>query len=91
VAECPLQLEARTTAIRTAADGGLFVVEAEVLAVHADASIVIAGIEYVDLRAWDPLIYNFCHYFGLGDPARHSFRSETPTGNPERDSSTGSR
>jgi hypothetical protein len=27
---------------------------------------------------WNPLIYNFRHYFGLGEERGFSFRSETP-------------
>jgi len=80
VADCPLQLEARATRIRTAAAGGFLVVEAEVVAVHADAGIVVAGTDHVDPAAWNPLIYSFRHYFGLGPQLGHSFRSETPGG-----------
>ncbi|MCX4471493.1 flavin reductase family protein [Micromonospora sp. NBC_01655] len=82
VADCPLQLEARTTAIHTAADGDFFIIEAQVLAVHADARIVVADTGHIDPGAWNPLIYNFRHYFGLGEQLGHSFRSETPTSNP---------
>ena len=83
VAECPLQLEARAADVRPDPDGGFLVVTARVLAVHADPSIVVAGTDHVDPRAWNPLIYNFRHYFGLGEQLGHTFRSETPDETPD--------
>lgn len=77
VAECPLQLEARAARVRPAADESFVVVEAEVLRVHAAAEIVVAGTDHVDPARWQPLIYNFRHYFGLGAELGHTFRSET--------------
>ncbi|MGW5741164.1 flavin reductase family protein [Amycolatopsis sp. NPDC003861] len=73
--ECPLQLEARAVAVHSNSD--FLIVEAEVLAVHADPALVVPGTEHVDPEAWSPLIYNFRHYFGLGPELGHSFRSET--------------
>jgi flavin reductase (DIM6/NTAB) family NADH-FMN oxidoreductase RutF len=78
VADCPLQLEARAADLRADAGGDFLIVEAQVLAVHADARIVVPGTDHIDPAAWNPLIYNFRHYFGLGDQLGHSFRSETP-------------
>lgn len=77
VAECPLQLEARAGDIRLDSSGEFLVVEAHVLAVHADSRIVVPGTDHIDPAAWNPLIYNFRHYFGLGLEHGHSFRSET--------------
>ncbi len=79
VADCPLQLEARATHLRSDSADEFLIVEARVLAVHADASIVVPGTNHINPTAWHPLIYNFRHYFGLGDQLGHSFRSETPT------------
>lgn len=78
VAECPLHLEARADMIYPAADGDFLIVEARVLAVHADSTIVVPGTQHIDPGAWHPMIYNFRHYFGLGDQLGHSFRSDTP-------------
>lgn len=78
VAECPLQLEARANRARLDAGEDFLIVEAHVLAVHADPEIVIPGTHHIDPSAWSPLIYNFRHYFGLGDQLGHSYRSETP-------------
>ncbi|MBX6748801.1 MAG: flavin reductase family protein [Micromonosporaceae bacterium] len=77
VAECPLQLEAIATDVRTGLTGDFVIVQARVLRVHADPSIVVPGTQHVDPRQWSPLIYNFRHYFGLGHELGHSFRSET--------------
>lgn len=74
---CPLQLEATAVRVSNGAAGGFVVVEAQVLAVHADADIVVPGTHHVDPERWSPLIYNFRHYFGLGRQIGHSFRSET--------------
>ena len=80
VAECPIQMEARATRIRPDAADNFLIVEAHVLRVHADPSIVKSGTQHIDPAAWSPLIYNFRHYFGLGQELGHSFRSETPRG-----------
>lgn len=78
VAECPLQLEARAREVRPGGDGDFLIVETEVLAVHAEDSLLVPGTQHIDPAAWQPLIYNFRHYFGLGAELGHSFRSETP-------------
>ncbi|MFD1936110.1 MULTISPECIES: flavin reductase family protein [Nonomuraea] len=80
VAGCPIQLEARAARVRLDVSDDFLIVEARVLRVHADPRIVVPGTQYVDPALWSPLIYNFRHYFGLGDELGHSFRSETPRG-----------
>jgi flavin reductase (DIM6/NTAB) family NADH-FMN oxidoreductase RutF len=79
VAECPLQLEARAADIRLDSSGEFLLVEAHVLAVHAESRIVVPGTDHIDPAAWNPLIYNFRHYFGLGEQHGHTFRSEIPS------------
>ncbi len=79
VEECPLQFEAQVAAARLDAGGNFLIVEAQVLRVHADPRIVVPGTSHVDPALWSPLIYNFRHYFGLGDQLGESFRTETPT------------
>ncbi|WP_150253804.1 flavin reductase family protein [Nocardiopsis deserti] len=78
VAECPLQLEARAVRVDADASGELTVVQAEVLRVHADERLVVPGTDHVDPARWNPMIYSFRHYFGLGRQHGHSHRSETP-------------
>ncbi|MGW7078171.1 flavin reductase family protein [Streptomyces sp. NPDC054866] len=79
VAECPLQLEAVVRGITPAGpDSGFRIVECEVVRVHAAASVVVPGTQHIDPAAWNPLIYNFRHYFGLARPELgHGFRSQT--------------
>lgn len=78
VAECPLQMEARAADVRPGVTGDFLVVQAQVLRVHADPRIMVPGTQHVDPSRWSPLIYNFRHYFGLGEELGHTFRSETP-------------
>jgi flavin reductase (DIM6/NTAB) family NADH-FMN oxidoreductase RutF len=77
VAECPLQLEARVTDMTLDANGEFVIAQAAVLAVYADPDIVVPATSHIDPRRWSPLIYNFRHYFGLGEQLGHNFRSET--------------
>jgi flavin reductase (DIM6/NTAB) family NADH-FMN oxidoreductase RutF len=83
VKECPAQLEARVTRIhslvgdrRLQEAGGAAAVEVEILRVHI-ASRFVLGNHHVDPRQWQPLIYNFRHYFGLGKELGKTFRAET--------------
>ena len=48
----------------------------EILRVHI-ASRFVLGNHHVDPRQWQPLIYNFRHYFGLGKELGKTFRAET--------------
>jgi flavin reductase (DIM6/NTAB) family NADH-FMN oxidoreductase RutF len=82
VKECPVQLEAVTRKIhnlvgdrRLAGLGGGAAVEVEVQRVHVRKDFVIKE-NYIDPNKWQPLIYNFRHYFGLGDELGQTFRAE---------------
>ncbi len=83
VAECPLQLEAIAVDVRRDTGGDFVLVEAAVRRVHAAEHLVLPGTQHVDPAAWRPLIYNFRHYYGLGDELGNSFRSETPRRRPQ--------
>jgi flavin reductase (DIM6/NTAB) family NADH-FMN oxidoreductase RutF len=63
VAECPIQLECRITAVHPFGSG-CTAFEAEILRSHVDESLLVPGTAYVDPVAWDPLIMKFCEYFG---------------------------
>jgi flavin reductase (DIM6/NTAB) family NADH-FMN oxidoreductase RutF len=83
VKECPAQLEATVRAIHNLAGeprlhtaGGAAAVEVEVVRVHMREDFVL-GPYHIDPRRWQPLIYNFRHYFGLGDELGKTFRAET--------------
>ncbi|WP_026678945.1 flavin reductase family protein [Fictibacillus gelatini] len=76
ITECPLQIEARVKNIRIPDHSPFFaIVETEAVCVHAHKEIVI-GEHYVDPHKWSPLIYNFRHYFALGEHLGKTFRAE---------------
>lgn len=76
IGECGLQLEAIVKDIRISGSTVRFgIVEVEVVNVHAHEEIVI-GNDHVDPKKWSPLIYNFRHYFGLGQELGQTFRAE---------------
>ena len=67
VAECLLQLEAEVSRITPGVTGEYAIAEAEVVRVHADRRIVADG-DHIDPLAWQPIVYSFRHYFGIGEP-----------------------
>jgi flavin reductase (DIM6/NTAB) family NADH-FMN oxidoreductase RutF len=82
VKECPAQLEAVVRHIhdlhgseRLQSAGGAAAVEVEVVRVHVRGDLVL-GANHIDPRGWQPLIYNFRHYFGLGPELGKTFRAE---------------
>jgi flavin reductase (DIM6/NTAB) family NADH-FMN oxidoreductase RutF len=82
VKECPVQLEAVARSIhplvgepRIHGLGGAASVEVEILRVHVRKDFILKG-DYVDPAKWQPLIYNFRHYFGLGEELGSTFRAE---------------
>ncbi|GAA1018733.1 hypothetical protein Aple_026360 [Acrocarpospora pleiomorpha] len=76
ITECPAQIEATVTNLRSDASGQFIIVEATAVRVHADTGIVIDGTSHVDPTVWSPLIYNFRHYFGLGPHLGKAARAE---------------
>lgn len=91
IAECPLQLEARLchalprplTAWRDRA-GGYTVLELEVVRVHAQADIVLAGTQHIDPSRYHPLFYVFRHYFGRGPRLGRTFKAEGQASAPRQ-------
>lgn len=82
VKECPAQLEAKARKIHVLEGDprlreltGGAAVEVEVLRVHLRKDYVMKG-NYVDPSRWQPLIYNFRHYYGLGEELGKTFRAE---------------
>jgi len=82
VQECPAQLEAAVSRIhmlegepRLNQLGGGAAVEVRILKVHIRSDFVF-GENHVDPGKWQPLIYNFRHYFGLGTELGKTFRAE---------------
>lgn len=82
VTECPVQMEARMCKMhplegdpRLTNLGGGTAVEVEVLRVHARRDLIVKD-HYIAADKWQPLIYNFRHYFGLGEELGKTFRAE---------------
>jgi len=64
IAECPIQAEAK---VKNVNDRDAYVlVELEFVQVHAEDHLVMEGNKINPLE-WEPLIYNFKHYYGLGE------------------------
>jgi len=82
VRECPVQMEAIARSIHPLKGdsrlhnlGGGAAVEVEILRVHVRRDFVLKE-NYVNPEKWQPLIYNFRHYFGLGEELGSTFRAE---------------
>ncbi|KWW20682.1 MULTISPECIES: flavin reductase family protein [Peribacillus] len=76
IMECPLQIEATVKHIRIPEHSPDFaIVETQAVHVHAHEAIIIEE-NHIDPTKWSPLIYNFRHYFGLGNQLGKTFRSE---------------
>lgn len=80
--ECPVQMEARVVRLHPLEGGKLrelgggIAAEVEIIRVHV-AQDLILGENYVDPAKWSPLLYNFRHYFRLGDrELGKTFRAE---------------
>jgi flavin reductase (DIM6/NTAB) family NADH-FMN oxidoreductase RutF len=76
VAECPVQIEARTLAINPASDDAPFAyVEVQRLLVHAQRRVLNLPGTRFDIESWSPLFYLFRHYYGKGAHLGKSFRA----------------
>lgn len=82
IKECPVQLEAMVNQIHALGGearldklGGGAAVEVRIIKVHVRSDFVL-GENYVNPEKWQPLIYNFRHYFGLGAELGKTFRAE---------------
>ena len=49
--------------------------EVEIVGVHIHPDFVLKN-NYIDPSKWQPLLYNFRHYFGLGEELGTTFRAE---------------
>jgi flavin reductase (DIM6/NTAB) family NADH-FMN oxidoreductase RutF len=82
VKECPVHMEARVLRLHKMSGdkleqlGGGVAAEVEIIRVHV-ASQFVVGENYIDPQKWSPLIYNFRHYFCLGETELgKTFRAE---------------
>lgn len=80
--ECPVQMEARVLRLHKMSGdklqqlGGGVAAEVEIIRVHV-ANQFVVGENYIDPQKWSPLIYNFRHYFRLGEhELGKTFRAE---------------
>jgi flavin reductase (DIM6/NTAB) family NADH-FMN oxidoreductase RutF len=80
IAECQLQFEAVLKNVLKINDdpieaSGVAAVEVRIIKVHADERLIVDG-KHIDPKKWNPLIYNFRHYYGLGDELGKTFKAE---------------
>ncbi|MFJ5766617.1 flavin reductase family protein [Lysinibacillus sp. NPDC093210] len=75
IMECPIQIEAKVQHIRIPDYSPHFaIVETQAVHVHAHTEIIIEE-NHIDPNKWSPLIYNFRHYFALGNKLGNNFRA----------------
>ena len=80
IAECQLQMEAVLKNVLDIDDdphetAGIAAVEVRVLKIHAD-ELLVEQDKYISPAKWNPLIYNFRHYYGLGKELGKTFKAE---------------
>ncbi|MEI5906854.1 flavin reductase family protein [Bacillus spongiae] len=77
IKECPIQIEAKVVAVRIPEHSPHFaIVEVKKQLVHAHKGIIMDE-HHINPNEWSPLIYNFRHYFGVGDNLGKTFRADT--------------
>jgi|SRR6185503_3612991 len=80
IAECKIQFEAVLKNVLKINDdpveaSTVAAVEVRVIKIHADEELIVEG-RHIDPAKWDPLIYNFRHYYGLGKELGKTFKAE---------------
>ncbi|MGY0036011.1 hypothetical protein [Pedobacter sp. NJ-S-72] len=80
LANCPMQLECvlqNHYIIESGVDGTPLIaaVQVKVINVRVYENLVINQ-NYINPSAWSPLIYNFRHYYALGEEMGKNFRAE---------------
>jgi flavin reductase (DIM6/NTAB) family NADH-FMN oxidoreductase RutF len=65
--ECPVQLEATFTQVHNFWEtSSLASIEVSITRVHIDEQLLMKGENnFIDPEQWNPLIMNFCEFFGL--------------------------
>ncbi|GIP26520.1 hypothetical protein J23TS9_16500 [Paenibacillus sp. J23TS9] len=69
VLECPVHLEAKLTKLHVFEEpGSLVALEVRIERVHIEDRLLMDGqTQYIDPSKWNPMIMNFCQYFGLSE------------------------
>jgi flavin reductase (DIM6/NTAB) family NADH-FMN oxidoreductase RutF len=80
IAECSIQLEAVLKNVMRIEDDPMeaspvAAVETRVIRVHVDESLLVED-KHINPVNWKPLIYNFRHYYGLGQELGKTFKAE---------------
>ncbi|KXV35879.1 hypothetical protein AD940_01230 [Gluconobacter thailandicus] len=75
IAECPLQLECRLSALHGDESRGFVLVDLSVKHVHAHRDIVVGGTHHIDTSRWHPLFFIFREYFGDAHSLGRNFRA----------------
>ncbi len=86
VKECRVQLEARVENIYDIGqpEYQIAAIELSILRVHVEESILMDGHNnYIDPQIWQPIIMNFCEFYGLS-PQIHPSRLASAYAPPER-------
>lgn len=68
VLECPVQLEALVERIHPLGEPELeaLAIEVRIVRVHVEEALLVPGKRnHIDVEKWNPLIMNFCEFFGL--------------------------
>ncbi|MDP4149854.1 MAG: flavin reductase family protein [Bacteroidota bacterium] len=80
IAECQIQMEAVLKNVTLIEDdpkerSSVAAMETRVVRVHVDEHLLIEN-QHINPVNWDPLIYNFRHYYGLGEELGKTFKAE---------------
>jgi flavin reductase (DIM6/NTAB) family NADH-FMN oxidoreductase RutF len=69
VQECPVHLEATLVKVHPFEEpSSLVAIEVSINKIHVeDVLLMNANTNYIDPSKWNPMIMNFCEYFGLGE------------------------
>lgn len=81
VLQSPLQLEAKVRRTTLSHDENFYIVQAQVVRVHAHENIIVPGTEHINPATWRPLIYNFKHFYDLGKQVGWTVSSPTSPAN----------
>ena len=68
IAECPIQLEALVEQVHAfdEQNSSIKAIEMHIVRIHIDEQLLVPETQnYIDPEKWNPLIMNFCEFFGL--------------------------